>query len=103
MIRQFDVFPTPLRRDREERPYIVVVQASWINTGSRVCVPLVAERWLHPQGRLNPPFEIEGHRLYLHPVEIATFPVRVLRQAVGNLEDHRDRIVAALDLVFTGV
>ena len=102
-IRQCDVFPTPFRRDRQERPFVIVVQSDQYPTASRICAPLVAERFLTPNGRLNPLFEIDGKKYYLHPLELAPLPVRVLRARVTNLEAHRDRIVAALDLVFTGV
>jgi toxin CcdB len=103
MIRQCDVYPTPFRRDREERPYVVVVQSDRYPTNSRVCAPLVAERFLNPNGRLNPAFEIDGKKCYLHPLELVPLPVRVLRAPIANLEADRDRIIAALDLVFTGV
>lgn len=103
MIRQFDVFVTPFRRDRTERPYYIVVQSSLIDNASRVCVPLISERFLKPWGRLNPAFQIEGSKVYFHPVEIITLPVRVLKTSIANLERDRDRIVAALDLVFTGI
>ena len=103
MIRQCDVFPTPFRRDREVRPYVVVVQSDHYSTNSRICAPLVAERFLKPDGRLNPVFEIDGKRYYLHPLELALIPARVLHAPIANLEADRDRIIAALDLVFTGV
>lgn len=103
MIRQCDVFPTPFRRDREERPYIVVVQSDQYPTSSRICAPLVVERFLKPSGRHNPLFEIDSKRYYLHPFELASIPIRALRVPITNLEAYRDRIVAALDLVFTGV
>ena len=103
MIRQCDVFPTPFRRDREERPYIVVVQSNQYPTSSRLCAPLVAERFLKPNGRLNPLFEINGKRYYFHPLELASLPIRALRGPITNLEADRYRIIGALDLVFTGV
>ena len=103
MIRQFDVFATPLRRDKEERPFIVVVQSAWIDNASRICAPLVDARFLTPDRRLNPAFKIAGKDCYFHPVEMTTFPLRVLRDPIANLEVERDRIIAALDLVFTGI
>ncbi|HEY2067967.1 MAG TPA: CcdB family protein [Rhizomicrobium sp.] len=102
-IRQFDVYPTPLRASREERPYVMVMQSSVIDSQSRVCAPLVAERFIRPDGRLNPRFEIEGRNFYLHPVELITLAVRVLRIPVANLEHERYHIISAIDLVFTGV
>ena len=103
MIRQFDVFPNPLRRGKEERPYLIVVQSDRFAMTSRVCAPLVAERFLRPDGRLNPVFIVAGEKCYLHPVELITLPIHVLRSPVINLESDRYRIIAALDLVFTGI
>ena len=104
MIRQFDVFPNPSRRGLEERPYVVVVQCSiWDDVATRVCVPLIDEKFIRPQRRLNPGFEVKGRRLYFHPIEIVSVPLRLLREPVANLGEYRDHIIAALDLVFTGV
>lgn len=103
MIRQFDVFPTPLRRGREERPFVIVLQSARIDNLSRICAPLVDARFLDPDGRLNPAFRIAGKECYLHPVEMTTLPLRVLRDPVGNLEEAREKIIAALDLVFAGI
>jgi len=103
MIRQFDVFKTPLRRDATARPYVIVVQANWIDSSARICAPLVAEKYLKPIGRLNPVFEIEGRRVYFHPVELAVLPVRILADPTTNLEHARDQLIPALDLVFSGI
>lgn len=103
MSRQFDVFRNPLRRAKEERPFFVVVQSDRIDSLSRVCVPLIADRFLKPSPRLNPPFDVSGQRCYFHPVEMITLPVRVLRSPIANLDADRDRLIAAIDLVFTGI
>jgi toxin CcdB len=103
MIHQFDVYATPLRRDKLERPYVLVMQSDLIDKDSRVCAPMVAERFLVPMRRLNPIFEIEGHRYYLNPVDLITLPVRALRTPILNLEAERYRIISAIDLVFTGI
>jgi hypothetical protein len=102
-IRQFDVFPTPFKRDKRERPYVVILQSSLIDNRSRVCGMLIDAQFLEPLGRLNPSFTIDGTKLYFHPIELLTLDVRVLRNPVASLEQARDRIIAALDLVFTGV
>src|SRR6185295_3307283 len=99
MIRQFDVFPNPSRRGLEERPYVVVVQSSLLaELDTRVCVPLIAERFLNPTNRLNPLFDVKQQAVYLHPVEIITIPLRLLRSPIANLGEYREHIIAALDL-----
>jgi toxin CcdB len=103
MIRQFEVFATPFRKDRAERPYYVVVQSDQFQTLSRVCAPFIAERFLQPNGRLNPRFELEGKACFLHPIELISLPASLLRLKIANLEAERYRILAALDLLLTGV
>jgi len=103
MTRQFDVYPNPSRRGVEERPYLVTIQASlWDEMMTRLCVPLIDEKFLRPQERLNPLFPVKGRALYFHPLEIVGVPVRLLRQPVANLEEYRYQIIGALDLVFCG-
>jgi hypothetical protein len=103
MTRQFDVFENPLRRGREERPFIVIVQSDRYPTNSRVCAPLVDARFIFPDGRLNPVFTVAGVRCCFHPLELITVPLHALRAPRANLEADRHHLVAALDLAFTGV
>jgi toxin CcdB len=88
---------------RDEQPILVNVQHDFFrDNGRRVLVPLVPLEAIKPIARLNPTFQIKGRRLYLMPNSIVTLPVSRLGKAIANLGDHRDRIIAALDLVFTG-
>jgi toxin CcdB len=102
MIRKFDVYRTPLR-GKELRPFVVVLQSHRVETQTRVCAPLVAENFIHHAGRLTPAFTIDGRRCLLNPVDLAAIPIRLLRDPVANLEAERDRFIAAIDLVFTGI
>ena len=104
MTRQFDVYRNPLRSGRELRPFVLAIQRQfWDPLPTCVVMPLVVKAALDFQPRLNPAFKIEGQTLYLSPTEPLTLPTRLLRGPVANLEQERYRIVAALDLVFTGV
>jgi toxin CcdB len=104
MTRQFDVYRNPLRGSREDRPFVVVIQHDFLaDRPSRVVVPLVAARAIRPERRLNPVLDVLGTSLYLSPSETVTLPLRQLREQVDNLARERDRIVAALDMLFTGV
>jgi hypothetical protein len=50
------------------------VQANVLNhLPTRIRVPLVAEKFLKPESRLNPQIEIDGQKYYIHALEIATF------------------------------
>jgi toxin CcdB len=102
--RQFDVFENPSARGRRERPFLIVVQSDVLSDRhTRVVAPLVAHSELQPLSRLNPTVEVDGRKFYFHPAELAHIPKDMLRKPVANLESERYRIVAALDLVFTGI
>ncbi len=53
--------------------------------------------------RLNPVCEIEGQRYYLAIQEMSALRAKVLGEKVESLEARRDEIVAAIDLLVTGV
>ena len=104
MTRQFDVYRNPLRGSREERPFVVIVQHDFLSDRpSRVVVPFVVTRAIVPIRRLNPLIELLGTAYYLSPTETITVPLRHLREAVDNLVRERDKIVAALDMLSTGI
>jgi toxin CcdB len=81
-----------------------VVQSELLShLGTRVVVPLAASGQFEPIARLHPAFEIDGTVVHFYPTEIAVLPETLLRKRVANLRAARDAMVAALDLVFTGV
>jgi toxin CcdB len=104
MIRQFDAFPNPLRSGRDDRPYVVSIQhRSLDHLRTRLVLPLVREKALTPAGRLNAAVRVRGRVLHVSPYEITTLAARSLAAPVANLEEYRSQIIAALDLVFTGI
>jgi toxin CcdB len=101
---QFDVFPNPSSRGLRWRPFLVVIQAEFLaDFRTRVVVPLVHKAEIKPIVRLNPLIVIEGKEFHFHPVELAHIPKDLLRGRVCNLAAERDKLVAAIDLVFTGI
>jgi toxin CcdB len=104
MIRQFDVVPNPIRLERVRRPYIINVQHDHFGqSGNYVFASLTVPDATTPIPRLNPVLRVGDQQLFLLPNDLFTLPGRQITQAVANLEVDRDRIIAALDLVFTGV
>lgn len=104
MIHQFDVFPNPVRATVATRPFLVSVQHKFFDhSDTRVLAPLIVQGAIQPLSRLNPAFEINTRCLYLLPTDLVTLSVRFLGDPVTNLESDRDRIIAALDMVFTGI
>jgi toxin CcdB len=103
MTNQFDVFPNPAKKGRDDRPFVVDVQSyQFRNLNTRIIIPLILGTKNQEIPRLMPQFIIERKRLYLQPLEIAVYPARLLRNAVANLESERYQIISAIDLVFTG-
>jgi toxin CcdB len=104
MSRQFDIYPNPSRAGREDRPFVIVVQHPFFDDmPTRVVGPLVVIGAMRPRLRLNPVVTVENRDFYFSPTELATISLKYLRNPIANLEADRDRIVAAIDLVFTGI
>ena len=105
-MKQFDVYRNA-GRNRTSIPYVVVVQSSWFEKSRRrVVVPLVSLAELQrttrlPASPVNPVFTIEGREVVLNPLEIVSVPVEVLKDRVDSLGDEGDRIIAALDELFS--
>jgi len=96
---QFGLFANP-----DGAGYLLDVQADLFDYfDTRVIVPLLpAGTTPPPVKRLHPVFEIEGKRYVMATPLLAAVPARILRQPVGNLGQHHDEIVAALDMLFQG-
>ncbi len=102
---QFDVYPNPNPATRKNIPYLLDVQADLLNMmATRVVVPLVLAE-VRGQGvkQLNPHFKIKGVALVMSTAELAGVSARILGEKVITLKSKRDEIIAALDLLFTGI
>ncbi len=102
---QFDVY---LNRNPETSsyiPYLLDVQAELLDVlATRVVVPLYTlDSMPKPVRHLHPVLEINGEKLVLSTAELAGISMKILGEAVCNVASHRDKIIAALDFVFTGV
>ena len=71
----------------------------------RFVVPLVPEQesGVQSHGRLTPPFEVRGERLIFAPPLAGTATVREIGPPIASLAAERDRIVAAVDPLMSGV
>ncbi len=104
MIRQFDVVANPVADGRALRPYLICIQHNHLgHLDSRALASLAVKEIARVESRLNPRLLVKGVPLYLLPHDLLTLPLRLLKTPIVNLEADRDRIVAALDLVFTGI
>jgi hypothetical protein len=102
-IRQFDVVPNPVKFSREHQPFLICVQHHSLDfLKTRLVAPLIAGR-PPEKSRLNPSWVIMGRHIFLDPTGVAAVNLRLLAEPVANLESDYHEIIAALDLVFTGV
>ena len=103
---QFDVYRNSNPATRARVPYLLDVQSDLLETlATRVVVPLCKPEVLRgkPAERLNPVFEVEGRKMILLTPELAGVSRKALSERIANLAHRRDAIIAALDLVITGI
>ena len=102
---QFDVYLNPNPDTRKIIPYLLDVQADLLDTlATRVVAPLVvAEKMEQAAQQLNPQFKVKGVAVVMSTAELAGITNRSLGEKVASLKTKRDEIIAALDLLFTGI
>jgi toxin CcdB len=102
---QFDVYLNPNPQSRNIIPYLLDVQADLLDAlATRVVAPLVlAEEMGLAAKQLNPQFRIKDTAVVMSTAELAGIANRSLGDKVDSLKDKRDEIIAALDLLFTGI
>ena len=102
---QFDVYLNPNSSTRRNIPYLLDVQADLLDTmATRVVVPLMLAEVMGDGARqLNPHFKIKGQQVVMSTAELAGVSSRAIGEKVATLKARRDEIIAALDLLFTGI
>ena len=101
---QFDVYENTDDATRRAYPYFVDIQSDLLDTlNSRVAIPLGnIEGQKYPQ-TLCPNVELQGAAYVLLTHQLASVRAGNLGKPVGSLADQRDMIVAAIDLLVTGI
>jgi toxin CcdB len=103
-MKQFDLADNPFPKSRGRQPFLVVVQSDLL---ARTLDTVVVAP-LEPAGsgtfadRLNPRVEVDGAPFVLLTQEVVTVRKSVLGAPHGSIGHERDKIIAALDLLFTG-
>ena len=102
---QFDVYLNSNPDTRKTIPYLLDIQADLLDMlATRVVVPLVlAEKMELAARQLNPQFKVKGVAVVMSTAELAGITNRSLGEKVTSLKTKRDEIIAALDLLFTGI
>ena len=103
---QWDVYPNPSARLRDDMPYLVDLQSDLLERlPTRLVAPLIRSR-LAPGGLprgLCPVFNIDGDAVVLIPHEAGPIEARLLKRRTASLRAQAHEIVAALDAVVSGV
>lgn len=102
---QFDVHTNPFRRIRERRPFLVVLQSDLISLDfdSIVVAPLQPAHAGNFINRLNPAVTFGSRSFVLITQDLSTMRKSQLGASRGSVRHHRDQIIAALDILFTGI
>jgi toxin CcdB len=103
-VNQFDVVANPFPRSRERQPYLVALQSDLLtrNLDTLVVAPLEPASSSTFADRLNPRVEVEGNAFVLITQEIVTVRKSVLGHPRASIAAERDKIISALDMLFTG-
>ncbi|TBU98594.1 plasmid maintenance protein CcdB [Stutzerimonas kirkiae] len=103
---QFAVYKNTNPATKAAVPFLLDIQSDLITEiGTRVVVPLYTAEAM--QGKtlktLTPTFEIEGKRYVMVTPQLAGISRKQLGAQVSDLCEQRDAIIAALDLLITGI
>lgn len=102
---QFHVYHNLDRSSRQRFPFLLDVQSDLLESlATRVVVPLgETDEKRPPVARLMPTFEVDGRAVVMRTSEIAGIARKAVGGHVASLADRRHEIVAALDVLITGV
>ena len=101
---QFDVYLNG-GRDRKSFPYVMAVQSDLFDeTRSIVVIPLTAPANVDKvRPRFQPRITLAGEEWACVTQLLAAIPRATLGARVGNAASYRHNIIAAIDLLFTGI
>lgn len=105
-MRQYDVFTNPTSKSRGAVPYLIVIQHDRASETSSVVVAglaPIAKAKAIATSKLYPVIDVSGRDFVLLTPNLAAIPRQVLGDPVANADGAHRRIVAAIDMLFTGV
>jgi toxin CcdB len=103
---QFSVYRNSNPATRANFPFLLDVQADLLrDLGTRVVVPMCSASSMKGKlvRNLMPTFAIEGKQFAMLTPQLAGLSTKLLGPKVSELSDRRAEIVAALDLLITGI
>ncbi len=103
---QFDVYRNRNAASKARFPLLLDVQSDLLESlATRVVIPLapLTATRARKMDVLTPTLRVEGKNFLLMTPQLAGIAARELGPAVDSLAEHRDAIIAALDLLITGI
>ena len=102
-MKQFEVCENRSSGTKKRYPFLLIVQADFLDTlNTRVVAPLAAGGSFTAATQLNPVFDINGKPYQLSTAELAGVPLQSIGKRVTSLQEERDRIIRALDILCVG-
>jgi toxin CcdB len=104
-VAQFDVYLNPSESAGKGIPFVVVLQSDLLDAlATRLVMPLATLEFADkvPE-KLCPLVTVSGQKLRALAHYAAPLPARSLRQMVGNLSPQSHLLIAAMDVVMSGV
>lgn len=100
---QFDVYRNP-GRGAELSPYLVDMQSDRLQPIQTILVaPLIRADPRDDLERASPAVVVGGDRFFVSLPEMFSIDRRRLGKTVANVKGDRERFVAAIDFLFTGI
>ena len=102
---QFDLHKNPNPLARKYAPYLVNLQSDHLeHIATRLCAPVKSARISSkPIAGLMPEIEIDGKRFFVFMQEIAAVPASILGQRAASAARYRFQLIAAVDLLVSGI
>jgi len=101
---QFTLYHNNNRQTHGRYPFLLDIQNDFLQElKTRLVVPVMELTGKKPITRLNPVFEWQQKSYLLIVQEMAAIPAGQLGDKVTQLENMRGEILAALDLMITGI
>lgn len=102
---QYDVYPNPSHSAQQGIPMVVVVQNDLLESlSTRLVIPLATPEFSGPTPeKLCPLITVQGQRLRALAHFAAPLPARQLKNRIDNVALQANVLVAAFDVVLSGV
>ncbi|OGT83233.1 MAG: plasmid maintenance protein CcdB [Gammaproteobacteria bacterium RIFCSPLOWO2_02_FULL_61_13] len=103
---QFAIHRNPNPATKTTAPYLLDIQSDLISDlNTRVVVPFHAAAAMKGKTltTLTPVFTVEGKQFVMMTPQLAGIAKKKLGAKISDLSSQRDKVIAALDLLITGI